>query len=342
MKTHIPIKTILTIGAFASSFLAYDTAFAATLPAVNACSFDPTGQLQCYTTTTDAELYLASAHDDFLSFGARIIDEYRGMGYSELESITQVAGSGQILKLFTYNQSNNGIFPPANTGTGTQGQNDTFPEPPKKPGDPIEPDYWPITGTFSIANLESFLAGGTTPVFAFDFGEPQQDGQFLTVNGYFTVSSANGSVLKDTFSFDDIFNSAYDQASMVTAVADQPIYWKPAGGVTAANCALGGGTLLANFAGVIGNDVCTKEVTNVLGGGFPEFYAYAPGFSTKNYAADDIFKFVLRLDDVQGNTELFLTNAIVPPGYHVPEPGIISLLGLGLFGMSAVSRKFTA
>lgn len=310
MNTPKSLRNILKSSLFAASILSSSASFAEALPSVSSCSFGP-GNLLCYTTSGGAELYVASAHDDFVSYGVNAINTFVSMGYSGLTSFSNGLGSGNLLKLFTYNNSTNGSFPDANSGTPTG----------NAPGNSTFSGWWPTaSATFTIANLKSYLGAGTTPVFGFDLGEPQS-GDFLMLNGYFDVVDQNGGI-KGTFAFDNTFNHAFDAASLVEAPSSQPIYWRDPNGC-------------GSFTSVPGDPtLCTRTISNDFGSGSAEFYAYAPAFNVNNYAEGDTLRFFLNMSNLNGTgEELFLNQAVTPPTNQVPEPGTLTLFGLTLLAL---------
>lgn len=312
MSTTKSLKKICKSGVFAATMLISASSFAASLPSVSSCSFGP-GNLLCYTTSSGAELYVASAHDDFVSYGVNAINTFASMGYSGLTSFSNGLGSGNLLKLFTYNNSTNGTFPDANSGTPTG----------NSPGSSTFSGWWPTaSATLSIANLKSYLGTGTTPVFGFDLGEPQS-GDYLLLNGYYKVIGQDGNI-KATYSFDNTFNHAFDPTSLVQALTSQPIYWRDPNGCGAFATAPGDPTL------------CTRTISNDIGSGSAEFYAYAPAFNVNNFDDGDTLSFFLNMTNLDGTgEELFLNQAVTPPTTtSVPEPSTVALLGLALLGLS--------
>jgi PEP-CTERM motif len=282
--------------------------------------------LLCYTAPgSGAQLYVGSSHDDFISYSLNALDQYsKKFGYTSLSGWSSLPsfGSGQIVKLFSFNNSNNAGFPDATGGTGDNQKTSPTGDQTAK-NDHLYYGVWPTgSTTVTVADLKAFLgSGNNSPVFAFDLNNNNS----LDLNGFLTISTAGGDLL-DTFSLDNMVNHAYDTDSFVTALLSQTVQW-----YDPLNQSNG-----CNFGG---DGMCTMSVDNNVGSGKPDFFAYAYNFDLTQYNDSDVLSFALRMKGLNaGGEELALTNVITPPD-KVPEPGALSLLGLGLMGLAYSRRK---
>lgn len=330
-KTNLKIGLLAgVLGAFS---IAPSTASALSLPTVTNCGFDaPNNNLMCATTSTGAKVYVASTHDDFISYSINALEQLSSFGYTEFSEWAKLPsyGSGQIVKLFTFNNSNNGDLLPDSTG-GTGDNQATSPDGDQTvKNDGLYLGEWPFNAVVTVAALKTFLGTGNySPVFAFDLN----NGGLLSLNGEFiigtdVVRNAAGEIISivpsETFAFDNVFNDKYDDASFVDAQPKVTVQW-----VDPLNPKCDAVT-----------KVCTMNVDNNVGSGAVDFFAYAPALDLRNYKDTDELYFQLRMRGLDsGGEELALVSFINVPVKTVPEPGVLGLLGLGLFGLGWMRRN---
>jgi hypothetical protein len=310
---------MLKVSILAAGLVSASSAFALTLPAVSSCGYAaPNDNLLCYSPSPGVNVFIASAHDDFISYSANAMEQlantYHYTGLSEWGSLPAF-GSGQIVKLFSFNNSNNGTFPDATSGTN---DNHSAPNADLTPThDDLYKGEWPVGSTVTVGNMLSYITPGTAPVFTFDLNEGPPG---LDLNGMLQIK--RGSTVLDTFAFDNITNSAYDPLSFVFAQHDITVQW-----LDTSNPACPGG-------------LCTMNVNNNVGSGKPDFFAYAPDLNLNDYLPTDTLYFLLAMKNIEGGgEELAFTNIVATPTPPtVPEPGMLALMGLGLMGLVFARR----
>lgn len=362
-----PFKPTLLAGAFAATLALPTLAADLMLPEVESCGLaiqltlnglDTNGDaipdnLQCIkgtvgdgTTMNTSGTYVASYHDQFLSYSIEALEEVQKKSsllpadvYGDWSKLT--AGSGQLDIGVLIKASGQGVlnnpdpFPDAassntsaptyertwggNTGTDTN-------DPGNDPNDPV----------LTVQEVIDWLNPQPLPVFYFDLADPQNDpvadlffsGQVYVTTADFARDDSgaitSGSIL-DVWGFDNIFDGngvgTYQEDAAVLAPKNVPVY------IAGSGCS----------HATLGTDWCT--ITNSRGSGKAEFVSYAPDMNLLQYAnSGNLFWGNFRISATgAADEEIWLTRRVGVP--TIPEPGVLALLGMGLIGFGLARRR---
>lgn len=292
------------------------------------------GQAPAYTILPDpTQLYdgipVASYHDDFWSYSAKMADVLQDAGYlpkslGDFQFATGTGGLDVLLYAGAGGQTNQGVGPgnafyfedpvlnhggSATSFAGWWGQNDQNDD-----GTP-EDVKGPVTVGQVLGYLQACNPNNTVPVFYMDLNQTGNNPNLDFVGRVYLTDESG--VLQHEWAFDNklqlVGDGDFDQDAWVLAPGE----------IT-----------------VTGTSGTKYSVDNNKGSGKHDFIAFAPTMDLSQYDSDWRFVTEFHFQGLNnGHEEIFLSGAIGPPGTPIPEPATMLLLGSGLIGLAGLGRK---
>ena len=297
------------------------------------------GQAPAYTILPDPVLYdgipVASQHDDFWSYSAKLCDALQDKGYlsNDLGNFQFTTGTGGLdVLLYTGagGQTNQGVGPggiynfedpvdsPAGNVTsfaGWWGQKD------QNNDGTVEDVKGPVTVGQVLDYLQAFNPEYTTPVFYMDLN---QQGKEASLDFVGRVYLTDGTYDEDN-NLNIYHEWAFDSTQQPEDGTFDPLSW-----------------VLAQGEVTLWGDSGTKyKVDHNKGSGKPDFIAYAPTMDLNLYALELWFVTEFHFQGLDDGFEEIFLSGIATPGSPppIPEPATMLLLGTGLIGLAGLGRK---
>ena len=314
-----PFKLGLMAALVGSAFVSQSAMAAMSVPDVSACTQQPTGlpyTILCMKYG-NYETYVASQHDDFISYSIKALATIQTVAPKLLPTATYGDWTKMKSGAGTFDV---GIFVGANGGGVAANDSKFFP-----PAISSNVKDDPFTGVwggagadgtpFTVQEIYNWLQTDPKsqyPVFYMDMTEPGTDKtSFLTFTGSAYVTDVNGNILAE-WAFDNLAQAGigtYDPDAKVIAPGSFTTY-------------------------INGNPY---TIDNNLGSGKPDFITYAPNMNLADWIGDGKNQFWVKftIGDTGGAAEeIYLTKlSFDRPPPPIPEPGMLALLGAGLLGL---------
>ena len=287
-------------------------------------------------TQTYDGISVASPHDDFWSYSAKLCDALQGAGYlsDELGKFQFPTGTGGLdVLLYTGagGQNNQDVGPgPANgsyynfedpvrnTGGGTTAFSGWWGQEDQDNDGTLEDVRGPVTVGQVLDYLHAFNPDYTVPVFYMDLNQTGTESSLDFVGRVYLTDTAGN--IQHEWAFDNTLQSgdgSFDDSSWVLAPGE------------------------VTLTGTSGTEY---SVDHNKGSGKPDFIAFAPTMDLSDSEYDPNWWFVTEFHFQglnNGFEEIFLSGAIAPPGQGppIPEPATMLLLGSGLIGLAGLGRR---